>query len=424
MGKTTKGGRVMNPTDAARKLVRKREINRNKKERDLQRATPKEVPEINRRLEEVLAEEETAKAAGKTISKDLHIRKKVLLDAMKLAVAKERVRAPSVQQAFASALRDHLTSSSASLCSTRNHDDTFHAALCLQETHMKETFGDEGVQTTPFGHGVCQRAPEDSVYFHPVTNPTGAPPAGKPQRYKDDVDLMDPAKAERFEEERRERAAAAAASAAAEHSTDAHAPHGILPPPPGPPPGVLPPPTGPPPGMLAPPMGAPPGVLPPPMGPPPIGLMPPAGPRPGALPPPAGPPPGAMPPPVGPPPGFPGALPPPSGPPPGHGPQPPLPGTAVGAPAVRKATESVVAGEATAQRTVPAHQDTKLTAMVPATVRAKRQKVRPTTKLQVVPNVAVNAGFGLAPQLGVSDSGRAGGDAAFAEFMDEIAKIA
>lgn len=82
----------MNPTDAARKLARKREINRNKKERDLQRATPKEVPEINRRLEEVLAEEEAMKSAGRPITKDLHIRKKVLLDAMKLAVAKERVR--------------------------------------------------------------------------------------------------------------------------------------------------------------------------------------------------------------------------------------------------------------------------------------------------------------------------------------------
>lgn len=95
----------MNPTDAARKLARKREINRNKKERDLQRATPKEVPEINRRLEEVLAEEESAKAAGKTISKDLHIRKKVLLDAMKLAVAKERVRFTCARLQLACGLR-------------------------------------------------------------------------------------------------------------------------------------------------------------------------------------------------------------------------------------------------------------------------------------------------------------------------------
>jgi hypothetical protein len=90
MGKT-KGGRVMNPTDAGRKLARKREINRNKKERDLQRATPKDVEEIKTRLADLIAEEEAAKAMGKTHSKDLHIRRKVLQDAMKLAVAKERV---------------------------------------------------------------------------------------------------------------------------------------------------------------------------------------------------------------------------------------------------------------------------------------------------------------------------------------------
>jgi WW domain binding protein 11 len=83
----------MNPTDAGRKQARKREINRNKKERDLQRATPKEVEEIKRRLAELLEEEEAAKAAGRTHSKDLHIRRKVLTDAMKIAVAKERVRA-------------------------------------------------------------------------------------------------------------------------------------------------------------------------------------------------------------------------------------------------------------------------------------------------------------------------------------------
>ena len=82
----------MNPTDAGRKQARKREINRNKKERDLQRATPKEVNEIKKRLAELIEEEEANKAAGKPQTKDLHIRRKVLQDAMKIAVAKERVR--------------------------------------------------------------------------------------------------------------------------------------------------------------------------------------------------------------------------------------------------------------------------------------------------------------------------------------------
>lgn len=64
---------------------------------------------------------------------------------------------------------------------------------------MKEKFGDEGVRATPHGHGVPQRSAEDSVYYHPVNNPSGMPPPGRPQRYRDDVDLMDPAKADEAE---------------------------------------------------------------------------------------------------------------------------------------------------------------------------------------------------------------------------------
>lgn len=85
----------MNPTDAARKQARKKEIARNKLERDLQRATPKDVSEISKRLEELIEEEENEKVKGKPLSKQLHIRRKVLQDAMKLAVAKERVRISS-----------------------------------------------------------------------------------------------------------------------------------------------------------------------------------------------------------------------------------------------------------------------------------------------------------------------------------------
>lgn len=81
----------MNPTDAARKQARKKEIARNKMERDLQRATPKDVSEISKRLEDLIGEEESEKEHGRPLSKQLHIRRKVLQDAMKLAVAKERV---------------------------------------------------------------------------------------------------------------------------------------------------------------------------------------------------------------------------------------------------------------------------------------------------------------------------------------------
>ena len=31
------------------------------------------------------------------------------------------------------------------------------------------------------GHGVAEKRPEDSVYYHPTLNPEGLPPPGKPQ---------------------------------------------------------------------------------------------------------------------------------------------------------------------------------------------------------------------------------------------------
>lgn len=82
----------------------------------------------------------------------------------------------------------------------------------------------------------------------------------------------------------------------------------------------------------------------------------------------------------------------------------------------------MLAGDATAVRTVPAHQDSKLTSMVPANVYAKRKHAQPKTRLQNVPNVDANAGFGLAPQLGRVQTADAG-DAAYASFMDEIANL-
>jgi mRNA biogenesis factor len=246
----------------------------------------------------------------------------------------------------------------------------------LQEDGAK-AMGSETIKTA-HGHGVALRRPEDSVYYDPVRNPTGAPPPGRPQRYRDDVDMMDPSKAEEFEAAHRARAAAAADSAATAHSGGA-----ILPPPDEPPPGILPPPD-----ML------PPGALPPPTGPPP-GFAPGAPPMP---------PPGWIPPP-------------PMGPPPGFGP---------GAAQPQPAIEAVVEGAATAMRTIPAQQDSKLTSMVPANVRAKRQKAKVVpTRLPVIPTNNANAGFGLAPQVASSGGGGGGGvtDASVASFLDEISQL-
>ena len=91
MGKT-KGGRVMNPTDAERKKARQKEITRNKLERTMQRSTPKDPEVIKDLLGDLITEEEAEKAKGKVISQELRLRRKVLQDAMKIAVVKEKVR--------------------------------------------------------------------------------------------------------------------------------------------------------------------------------------------------------------------------------------------------------------------------------------------------------------------------------------------
>lgn len=238
---------------------------------------------------------------------------------------------------------------------------------------------DEGRAAAPHGHGAPTRKPQESVYYHPVTNPTGAPPPGRPQRYKDDVDFMDPTKADAPIVPARTRTAHDVAEPSGAAMDDP-----ILPPPDEPPPGILPPPDGPPPGFAAA------GMLPPPGFPPP-GVLPPPGLPPGMLAPPPGPPPGAV---------------------------PPQPGSGRGA----KVVEAVMEGAATAQRTIPAQHDPKLMAMVPATVRAKRPKAKPTARLPAVLKRDTNAGFGLAPQTGPAHAADVP-DGSFEDFMSEIAML-
>lgn len=67
--------------------------------------------------------------------------------------------------------------------------------------------------------------PEDSVYWHPTLNPSGKPPAGKPQKWKAGIEIDS-----RMGESR-------AALAAPEPSESESESDGDMPPPPGPPPG-------------------------------------------------------------------------------------------------------------------------------------------------------------------------------------------
>lgn len=83
----------MNPTDSERKKARQKEIARNKLERSMQRATPKDDPEkIKDLLATLMQDEEVEKAKGKQPTQELRLRRKVLQDCMKVAVAKETVR--------------------------------------------------------------------------------------------------------------------------------------------------------------------------------------------------------------------------------------------------------------------------------------------------------------------------------------------
>ncbi|KAG1675167.1 hypothetical protein FOA52_003390 [Chlamydomonas sp. UWO 241] len=411
MGKT-KGGTLLNPADAQRKAERKKEVNRNKLERKFIRdaASQRDKPEdIKKQLQEIIDVEES----GKLLTKQLRLKKKVLQEAYEVAARKAV-------------------------------DEKRNAARVADGSGVS-------------GSAAAPARPEDSRYYHPTLNPTGAPPPGKAPA----TALAAPAPGQ---------AAAAAAPVklaipvprapplpagpapsraplppppSAPPLPPGPAPTGygasVLPPPPGPPPGVvlppppglpslpgggagsvLPPPAGPPPGALPPPPGPPPGVLPPPAGPPSGVLPPPAGPPPGVLPPPSGPPPGILPPPGMPPPGVlpPPQMPPPfgaiarapGGPPGGVLPPPlalpPAAAAATTAAAATRApgerTEAMVSGASTVVKRPLAQHDKALTAMVPASVRIRREQaaeeaVRKKARMHQGAAVTAASGFGLAP---------------------------
>ncbi|XVF50209.1 hypothetical protein PTKIN_Ptkin04bG0077800 [Pterospermum kingtungense] len=153
--KTTKGGKVMNPTDAYRKEQRKRELKRNKKERKKVREVgilKKDPQAITEQIEKL----EMMKAEG-ALDKARKHKKRQLEDTLNLVLKKRRE----------------------------------------YEDKMKE----KGETPVMFSHlGPPQRRtaaeeeerakhpkPEDSIYYHPTLNPTGAPPPGKPPMYKSSI---------------------------------------------------------------------------------------------------------------------------------------------------------------------------------------------------------------------------------------------
>ncbi|XP_010483978.1 PREDICTED: WW domain-binding protein 11 [Camelina sativa] len=149
--KTTKGGKVMNPTDAFRKEQRKREIKRNKKERQKVREVGilKKDPE---QIKEQIRKLDMSKAEG-ALDKARKHKKRQLEDTLKMVVKKRKEydeKKKEQGEATTSVMFSHLPP-------------------------QRRATGEEDLK------------PEDSVYYHPTLNPTGATLPGKPPMYNSSI---------------------------------------------------------------------------------------------------------------------------------------------------------------------------------------------------------------------------------------------
>ncbi|GMQ10410.1 hypothetical protein CsSME_00053421 [Camellia sinensis var. sinensis] len=153
--KTTKGGKVMNPTDAYRKELRKKELKRNKKERKKVREVGilKKDPET---LKEQIDKLEMMKADG-ALDKARKHKKRQLEDTLNLVLKKRKEYEEKMREkGEAPVMFSHL-------------------GPPRRRTNAEEE------------ERVKHPKPEDSVYYHPTLNPTGAPPPGKPPMFKSSI---------------------------------------------------------------------------------------------------------------------------------------------------------------------------------------------------------------------------------------------
>ncbi|KAF8399392.1 hypothetical protein HHK36_015256 [Tetracentron sinense] len=191
--KTTKGGKVMNPTDAYRKEIRKKELKRNKKERKKVREVGilKKDPET---IKEQIDKLETMKADG-ALDKARKHKKRQLEDTLNLVMKKRKEYEEKLREkGEAPVMFSHLG-----------------------PPRRRTTAEEEERAKHP--------KPEDSVYYHPTLNPTGAPPPGKPPMYKSSIGPRIPLSA----------TSSSGASSSKPESEDDMA-LAVLPPPPPPPP--------------------------------------------------------------------------------------------------------------------------------------------------------------------------------------------
>ncbi|XP_065876831.1 protein EARLY FLOWERING 5 [Euphorbia lathyris] len=153
--KTTKGGKVMNPTDAYRKELRKKELKRNKKERKKVREVGilKKDPDV---LKEQIDKLEMMKADG-ALDKARKHKKRQLEDTLNLVMKKRKEYEDKMKEKGETPVMFS------------------HLGPPRRRTSAEEE------------ERVKHPKPEDSVYFHPTLNPTGAPPPGKPPMYKSSI---------------------------------------------------------------------------------------------------------------------------------------------------------------------------------------------------------------------------------------------
>ncbi|CAI9754614.1 unnamed protein product [Fraxinus pennsylvanica] len=161
MAKTTKGGKTMNPTDAYRKELRKRELKRNKKERKKVREVGilKKDPET---LKDQIQKLEAMKADG-ALDKARKHKKRQLEDTLNLVIKKRKEYENKLKEkGEAPVMFSHL-------------GPVQRRTTAEEEERVKHP------------------RPEDSVYYHPTLNPSGAPPPGKPPMFKSSIALLDEA---------------------------------------------------------------------------------------------------------------------------------------------------------------------------------------------------------------------------------------
>ncbi|XP_045788911.1 protein EARLY FLOWERING 5 isoform X2 [Trifolium pratense] len=155
MTKTTKGGKVMNPTDAYRKELRKKELKRNKKERKKVRKEGilmKDPEQIKKQIENL----EMMKADG-ALDKARKHKKRQLVDSLNVVL--------KMRKEYEEKMREK-------------------GEVPVMFSHLgpprRRTSAEEEER-------VNHPLPEDSVYYHPTLNPTGAPPPGKPPMFKSSI---------------------------------------------------------------------------------------------------------------------------------------------------------------------------------------------------------------------------------------------